>query len=80
MPEVGCSEGNVRLDSRDSDSTGRVEVCLDNTWRSICSSSWDNNDALVVCRQLDHTGGTYVYVFMLQNLIECIIHVFLPLV
>ena len=32
---------------------GRVEVCLNNEWGSVCATSWDVNDAIVVSQQIN---------------------------
>ena len=48
--------GEVRLDGTNSSSEGRVEMCYNGVWGSICYNGWDNIDAAVVCRQLGFQG------------------------
>lgn len=47
-----CNNGDLRLQDGPSEREGRVEICMNGIWGSICDNLWDDVDATVVCRQL----------------------------
>ena len=52
----GCVHGNIRLAGTGTSSNrGRVEVCLNNRWGTVCDDSWSSYDARVTCRQLGYS-------------------------
>ena len=36
---------------------GRVEICRNDTYGTVCDDFWNELEALVVCRQLGYNGS-----------------------
>ena len=49
-----CTDNAIRLVEGNSSNQGRLEVCVNNAWGSVCDSAgvFTSDEAKVVCRQL----------------------------
>ena len=47
-----CANGDIRLRGGVNDTEGRVEICYNSTWGTVCDNMWGAINAGVACRQL----------------------------
>ena len=55
----GCFNGTIQLVGGQSTNEGRVDICINGVWGTVCDDYWDTSDARAVCRQLGlpYTGN-----------------------
>ena len=62
MAGIICYDGEVRLMNGSHSHEGRVEVCFNEKWGTICDKlyrwKWNISQAEVVCQQLGFSGAS----------------------
>ena len=53
---IECNQGEVQLVDGQNGYEGRVEVCDDGEWKTVCDRMWGEEEAKVVCRQLNYSN------------------------
>ena len=49
-----CTYGDVRLVDGSNQYEGRLEVCINDQWGTVCDNSWSTTDASTICKQLEY--------------------------
>ena len=70
-----CGNGEIRLVGGTTELEGRVEICYNSAWGTVCDDLWGTQDANVACGQLGYsnTGIVCVHLHDLHNLISTFI-------
>jgi hypothetical protein len=57
LPTAECTDWDLRL--RDGpigrNSSGRLEICYNETWSTVCDGGWGMPDVSVACKQLGYS-------------------------
>ena len=58
-----CMDGEVRLRDGPNPLEGRLEICINNAWGTVCRDEFTFNEARIVCAQLGFNEGTLMPLF-----------------
>ena len=47
-----CTNGDLRVNGTLAPLAGRLEVCYNNTWGTVCDDAFGPQEAVVACRQM----------------------------
>lgn len=57
-PNAQCSRGMVRLVNGSNELEGRLEICINNAWGTVCQQGFSSDDARIVCINLGLLNDT----------------------
>ena len=64
-PYADCTYGALRLVGGANVRDGRVEICINNAWGTVCNNLFDDEDARVVCTEMGFSEeGTFVVMLL----------------
>lgn len=78
-PNGNCSHGQLRLVNGSNTIEGRLEICVNSAWGSVCGNSFSSDDANVACRVLSerHSGidGMMLHTMMIAKYMNLCMYV-----
>ena len=68
FPQAQCANGELSLVDGFSDYEGRLEMCYNNVWGTICDDYWTQSSTNVACRKLGLGVSTHSVYFIIFNM------------
>ena len=70
-PHFNCTNGAVQLVNGATSNQGRIEICINQVWGTVCDDGWDELDGNVVCKQLGYQPFGKKCKTILQCIMPC---------
>ena len=67
---IKCTTGDLRLVGGTKDYEGRLEVCINNVWGTVCIIGWSNQETRIACKQLGYQelGNMSIHFILINSL------------